>query len=267
MTAIHRFHLLEKHHIPHFIATRLGGVSQPPWSALNISYQVGDEIKTVTQNRILLSNVLLIDLYDLIFCQQVHGNKIALVDESSLQNLALPTETSFPKTDGLITLIPRKYVAVIVADCVPVLFVDLKHQIVGAIHAGRRGIESGIIQVALHTLHQEFGCFTQDLLVCIGPSIRSCCYFVDSETTYTFTRSLKYLGIPFMPSHYDSETNRYSLDLQTAVKTIFLQAGVNEEHIEIMAVCTSCNTDLFFSHRKENGITGRFAIGISPSYS
>jgi hypothetical protein len=192
--------------IKHFVSTK--------------SLDLGSRLVSKINNRQLLPQTLKIPFEDLLFANQVHGSKIVKVTSK---------HQVIPNCDGLITNVPNICLAIVVADCAPIVFFDEKKKVIGACHAGFKGTEKSIAFKAIKALGKHFNSNPKDIIVGIGPSIGPC--------------------------HYER------IDLWEENKKQLLEAGVLEENIEVSKICTYENTESFFSERKF-GPTGRFAAGI-----
>jgi len=170
-----------------------------------------------------------------------------------------PTEFS-ADGDGLVTDQPGLLLGVLTADCMPVLIVDVEKRIVAAVHAGWRGTLKRILGKAVATLQSRFACHPRDCMAVVGPAIRGCCYEVGEEVMQAFHKEF---GYP--PELFQSRLNgKQSLDLPTACRLQLLHSGLSAENVFSDPPCTSCNLDQFFSHRAEQGKTGRMMslIGV-----
>jgi len=186
--------------------------------------------------------------------------------------------------DGLITNVPGLLLSIKTADCLPILLADPDHRAVGAFHAGWRGTLARIVEKGVGAMRQEFGTVPAKLKAAIGPGIHSCCYEVSEELRDQFESQFAYAADLFV-EHFDVDPVRQKypmlflnarapghaevskqthLDLVAANRRQLLEAGVSGDNISISPLCTSCNTDLLFSHRAERGNTGRMmaAVGI-----
>jgi YfiH family protein len=184
--------------------------------------------------------------------------------------------------DGLITSAAGVLLAVQTADCVPLLIADPEHRAVGALHAGWRGTLARIAEKGVGAMRRHFRSDPADLRVAIGPSIRACCYGVSDELRDRFLSQFEY-GEELFTDISDSDPVREKypllfmnmrapghgappckphLDLVEANRRQLIVAGVPAEQIEVIPLCTSCRTDLLFSHRAEKGQTGRMMAGI-----
>jgi len=145
------------------ITTRHGGVSPPPWNSLNFSVSRGDTPERVQQNRERVAEALDIDTAKIIRTHQVHGTRIAKVggeDAGSWQE----------GTDGLITSENGLPLGLVFADCVPVVFYDPEHHVLGACHAGWRGTVNGMAVATLWAMQASYDTKPDQVLVGIGPS-------------------------------------------------------------------------------------------------
>jgi YfiH family protein len=208
---------------------------------------VDDAESNVLQNRDLFFGALNIKPEQVTKSHQIHGTKVLLVNE--------PTATE--GYDALITNKKEIFLAVSVADCTPILIHDEKKNAVAAIHAGWRGTAGMIIKNTLELMQKEFGTRGSDCKAFIGACISYDNFEVGEE-----------VAINFEPVHkrFDSQKQKWYVDLKEANKMQLKDAGVFPENIEVSSHCTLRDKDLFFSHRGENGKTGRMmaVIGIKP---
>jgi purine-nucleoside/S-methyl-5'-thioadenosine phosphorylase / adenosine deaminase len=171
-----------------------------------------------------------------------------------------------PRGDALITQEPGVLLAVLSADCLPILVADSRRRAVAAIHAGWRGALAGIVEKAVHEMAAAFGSRPEDLVVAMGPSIRSCCYEVESEVVAAFQRRFPRAEEFFTRNERPARAGRATLDLVAVARRQLVSAGVRRSKIHVADFCTACRTDLFFSYRKEGQAAGRMAalMGIVP---
>jgi YfiH family protein len=266
--------LSRMHWLIHGFSTRSGGVSAAyGGQALNLGYTKHDTHAAVDQNRdLLLRSLGALDgedrVWPLVRLRQVHSDIIHRVDHPPEHLLT---------GDGLVTDAPRLLLAIQTADCMPVLLVDRKRKAVGAFHAGWRGTLARIVEKGVGAMRLHFGSQPADLRAAIGPGIASCCYSVGEEVREQFHAQFAYAAklfreitdsdsvrekypLLFMtsraPGHADVGRAIY-LDLREANRRQLLAAGLRPESVTTIDLCTSCRTDLFFSHRVEKGVTGR----------
>lgn len=226
-------------------STRIGGVSKEPFNSLNLGLSVNDEEKNVWKNRELFFGKLGIPLQQISRSHQVHGNKVLLVDEP------ITSEGH----DALITNKPNIFLAVSVADCTPILIHDEKQNTVAAIHAGWKGTVGNIVSNTLLEMKNNFATEGKDCKAFIGACISYSNFEVGEEVAEKFDDTLK---------RFDVEKQKWFVDLKKANQQQLLDFGVLPNNIEATDYCTVSNNDLFFSHRKEKGKTGRMmaVIGI-----
>ena len=224
-------------------STRNGGVSVEPFSSLNLGKSVGDNIENVEQNRKIFFNNLGFESSEAVFSHQVHGSEIILVNRSG----------NFSGFDAQITNITGICLAVSIADCTPILIFDAENKAVAAIHAGWRGTVARIVAKTLNEMEAHFGTKGENCYAFIGACISQPAFEVSEEVAINFTEEQKY---------FDDTKSKYFVDLKKANKTQLLAFGIAESNIEVSEHCTVLNNDLYFSHRKEKGVTGRMLARI-----
>lgn len=232
---------------------REGGVSDAPYQSLNVGYHVGDDPAAVTENRSRCAEAIGATLEDLVVPEQVHGAGVAVVTEADRGRGSTPNLPPIPNVDGVVSNVPGLALTVMAADCVPMLFYDAKAGVVGAAHSGWRGTVSHISQEVLRTMSEVFGSRPQDVEVWLGPSIRHCCYEVDDKVAVPVMESFG--RGPLLSRH--AKPGKYLLSQQACIRLDLLGAGVSEDNIHDVGVCTACHTQVLFSHRAEHGKTGR----------
>lgn len=233
-------------------STRMGGVSQGEYAWLNLGLSTCDNPQWVQENRRVFWEALGVRRQDIAQTRQVHGSRVVLCETSGL----------YPETDGLVTSKPGVVLVGTFADCVPIYLFDPVASVVGLVHAGWRGSLSGVVLEALK-LMVEAGAETSRCLVVVGPSIGQCCYGVDDTVIAPFRRDYP-LWDDLVRTGDDG---RYHLDLKEMNRRHLARAGVLLSRISVSGWCTSCNGVLFFSHRRDKGVTGRMvgAIWLTPS--
>lgn len=197
-----------------------------------------------------IADILKIEVASFYFPVQRHTGKVIVLGPSREPLVA----------DAVITREPGLFIGVQVADCVPILLHDPRRKVIGAVHAGWRGTSEGILKNALRTMADRFKCDAADILVAIGPSIKSCCY----EVGYDVVREV---GRATGEGDYVlRKGEKYSLDLQTANKYQAMSMGVPGAGIWISGECTFCNPDKYFSYRYSKGSSGRQGGFISMTH-
>lgn len=173
--------LMKYKEIYHFISTRTGGFSSPPYDSLNLGFHVGDNPEVVFKNRTQLALILGISLGNFTTAKQVHGSNVKIITEDLRGRGAVNYDTAISATDAMVTDVPNICLMVLQADCVPILFFDPKKGVIGIAHAGWKGTIRLVAQNIVGTFQERFGCLPQDIVVGIGPSIGPCCYEVGPE--------------------------------------------------------------------------------------
>lgn len=233
---------------PHGITTRQGGVSREPYASLNLGDHVGDNAGAVAANRAKLGAALGDMRRPRIFARQVHGARVHVVE-------AVPAPGDEPpEADALIANRTDVFVGLTFADCMPVLFFDPVHRAVGVAHAGWRGLESGVLENTVREMVRVFGTDPATLQAAIGPHIGVCCYEVGPDVADRFRNVPRAIRT--------TEDGHTFLNLLRVARRRLDDAGLNPEHVNISAPCTSCFVDSYFSHRAEQGRTGRHAAVI-----
>jgi YfiH family protein len=217
---------------------RYGGVSEPPWDELNLAGHVEDDGARVLANRALLAAYLGID--SVRFARQVHGSDVLVVDSGGAEPVAA--------ADALVTNDTTVAVGVLVADCLPVLIADPVTGVVGAAHAGRRGLAGGVLQNTLARL-VELGATLEDCVAVIGPGVCGRCYEVPAAM-----REDVAAVVPGSASRTRGGTP--SLDLAAGAMGILRAAGVRR--VASTGICT-VEDPAYYSYRRDGQVTGRFA--------
>ncbi len=243
----YRFSSLEARGVRHAVFGRAGGVSAAPWDSLNVGHKVGDDPQAVVENHCIIYRTLGLAAEDVVTCQQVHGDRVALVQASD-------GGKTFSATDGLICDVSGLALMMRFADCVPVLFSVPNRSAVGLAHAGWRGTVAKVAAKTARTMIDHYHSRPEELLVAIGPSIGPCCYEVGDEVAER-VRAV-FAQAPVLARR----NGRWFFDLWEANAWQLRQLGVR--HIEVAKLCTACHSDEFYSHRASGGSTGRFAVLI-----
>jgi len=233
----------------HGVSTRHGGVSPAPFHSMNLSAHVGDDPDNVRENLERLHRALGLEPRATVDASQAQADRVAQVTERE-------RGTRIQGVDGLITNVPGLPLMLRFADCVPILMYDPTHRAIGISHAGWRGTVARVLTNTGNAMSETFGTRPQDLIACIGPSIGPCCYEIGADVE---TRVKD--AFPGTSSLLLRQNGSLHLDLWQANAIQLESLGVR--HIEVGAVCTSDHTDDFFSWRRENARTGRFAALIA----
>jgi YfiH family protein len=216
-------------------STRLGGVSEAPFDRLNLGVLTDDETDAVRTNRRRLAAVLGLDPERIPIGLQVHGGELTVHSRPQIPSPFAEPGSALPEVDGHVVAAPGLAPLVFTADCLPVVLAGPGG--VAVLHCGWRGLASEIIAAGAQAVGARSAA--------IGPGIGPCCYEVGDEVLAAFAG----LG--------EGIASARQLDLPEVARRQLGAAGV--ERIESAGLCTSCNPDLFFSHRRDAGRTGRQA--------
>ena len=285
LTILRARHLSQLPWLLHGFSTRAGGSSRPYGKGdLNLGFTKDDSRAAVERNRAaFLREIGAVtrkrrnskttsrtagSLWPLITLRQIHSDIIHCIDSIPEEQLA---------GDGMITATPGLLLGIQTADCLPVILVDAKRQVVGVFHAGWRGTLQRIVEKGVGEMHRCFGSRPRDIKATIGPGIQGCCYNVGEEVRTKFESQFEYGASLFReikesdpvrekypllflsaraPGHSNLPTKIF-LDLVEANRQQLLAAGVLAKNIESSPLCTSCHPELLFSYRAEKGKTGR----------
>jgi len=241
---------------------------------LNLGKVPWDSERTVLKNRNRLLAHLHATEMNLVTLRQIHSDLIRVV------------ASSIPKVgDGLITDRAGVLLSIVAADCLPILLVDVRQRVVAALHCGWRGTVRRVAQKGVGLMRMLFGSRVRDLRAAIGPGIGVCCYKVGQEVVEEFEGQFDYARKLFIRRIEDqspvqakysrlfktyksldepADNSQLYLDLKLANLSQLREAGLARNHIYADAPCTSCHPELFFSHRRDAGRTGRMmgVIGI-----
>jgi len=237
--------------VTHAVLTRQGGVSPEPWASLNVGGTVGDDAVRVRENRYRSFAALGRRIDSLFDVWQVHSADAVCADA--------PRDPDAPllQADIIFTDKPQVTLYMRFADCVPILFYDPKQRVVGLAHAGWLGTVRGTTSAAVKTMCERYGSRPENILAAIGPSIGVDHYEVGPDVISRVRESFNSSADRLIQSW----AGKTYFDLWSANALQLQDAGV--EKIEVAGLCTACHLDDWFSHRAENGKTGRFGALIA----
>jgi YfiH family protein len=209
--------------------TRLGGVSTGPFASLNLGRLTDDDGANVDENRIRVAAITGAPRERFLYGRQVHGATVRRATE--------PPGPDRPpaEEDGQATALGHHPALVFTADCTPLLLAA--DGAVAAIHCGWRGVAAGIVEEGVAALRDAGG--SGPVTALIGPAARGCCYEVGEEVHAHFAA-------------YDARRGERNLDLPAVI-------AAKLENVHDVGICTMCWFGLFFSHRRDGGVTGRQA--------
>ena len=219
-------------------STRLGGVSEGSSESLNLGIVTAEEPENVVENRTRLCASVEADPHDATMAWQVHGSNVT---EADARGIVTPG-TVYERCDGLWTDQARRALVLLTADCFPVALVRTSGSPrLAVLHVGWRGLLEGIADAGVAALQGN------GIAAAVGPGIGACCYEVGEEVSEPFRRRFG-----------DDVVSGRRLDLGLATERALLEAGCTT--VERNGRCTSCEADLFFSHRRDRGRTGRQGV-------
>ena len=218
-------------------STRLGGVSEGPYASLNLGAKTDDDYDRVSENRGRLCAETGADAATATMAYQVHGPNVT---EARPKGVLAPAE--FEHGDGLWSARPSQAMLLVTADCAPVALCRVDGDPgLALLHIGWKGLLAGIVGSGVSALGGG------NLAAAVGPAIGPCCYEVGEE-----------VAAPYRDRFGKDVIRGPNLDLPLAVARALREAGIGS--VEQTDICTACHPELFFSHRRDNGITGRQGV-------
>ncbi len=275
---MNQFKAFLEHGVPHAMTTRLGGVSTGYFGEMNTGFFGEDRYETVLENMRRVVDALGHPIAAIFATVQVHGTRIACVDDKALWETykQFPTQGTaldgialyaIPACDGMVTTRDDVLLMTFYADCVPLIAYDVKTGAVGNMHAGWRGTANKAAVKLVERLTELYGTAPKDLQVAIGQSAGPCCYEVDQKVYEAFSVHYAQTALDAVfkagaPGHYD-------LDLKWAHRLCFLEAGVPEKAIDVEPDCTICTQSdgvyRYHSHRRSGGKRGSMSAFIGTA--
>jgi polyphenol oxidase len=248
-------------HVRSLFSFRAGGVSAAPFRSLNMGLHVGDDEASVIRNREICAGELLTSIESFVVAEQVHGNQVACIDETERGLGSVDHSGAISGVDGLITDRPGVTLAVLSADCVPVLLYDPVRKVIATAHSGWKGTLAHIVLVVIEKMVEKYHSNPADIHVSLGPSIRRCCYEVGESVAQPM---MEQFGNKVVTRRFHAKGS-YWLGLQACIVQDLFRYGIEKQHIDDCGICTSCHVPLLFSYRKEHGKTGRIMGAIRLS--
>lgn len=245
----------------HAFSTRFGGNSVYPWRGLNLGLFCGDRPEVVRENRRLFMYRFAIEPSQVASLRFIHSNKVVVVDQSYAGTGFLEASDELIEADAMVTDLPGIALFVTFADCVPILFLEPEKKIIAAAHAGWRGTVSGIAINTVEKMVSEFAADRRKIRVAIGPHISQDNFEVGSDVINA-VQAHSGAWIDLLSS---GRKGRALFNMQKALIWQLESIGILREQIETIDRCTFERHDLFFSHRRAAGPTGRMAAFIMLS--
>lgn len=239
--------------LKHMFTTRYGGVSEGCCGTWNFGAKSLDSVENIHRNYEILADVLETDLQHMVTSAQTHTTNIRIVSGEDGE-AGIPPTPGFQDVDGLLT--DERNLAIITghADCNAVFFFDPVKQVIGLAHSGWKGTLGGISEQMVSKMVESYGCRPSDIQAGIGPSLCQDCFEVDQDVAdLFFERNAAYRDFAY------SRGIKSYIDLKQIIKYDLRRSGLLEENLFDMGLCTKENTDMFFSHRGQQGKRGIMA--------
>jgi len=239
----------------HALSTRKGGVSNIPFNSLNVGIHVGDEVKSVIENRKKVCQAIGASTENFVAMQQAHTANVTVIKSERDFGGFISWEGGHRNVDAVVTNLKNVTLFTMAADCAMTLFFDPAQKVLCLAHCGWRGALLNIYSNVIKVMSLEYGTKPENLFAGISPTISCKSYQVGEE----LIKKLNYLYEPEIASNfYKIENDGYHLDIQAIL--LYQLEGLGVKKVEVANICTAENTDLFYSHRQEKGKTGRFGI-------
>lgn len=243
-----KFRILENYSdkLLHLITLRHGGVSAGVYNSLNFRAVGKDKYENVDKNLEIISSFAGIKKENIYKGKQDHTDNILIIDNENKDKYKF-SNLSKECYDAYIVTKKDINTLVTTADCNPIIIYDPILNIYANVHSGWKGTLKRISLKAVKIMHEKFGSKYEELIVCIGPSIRKCCFTSKEDEfkrkfTDVFPKEEEYIS--------KDKEGRYHFDLIHVIKDDFINIGVKKENIAICNICTCCNEDDFYSYRK-----------------
>lgn len=237
-----------------FFTTRKGGISKGDFDSLNFGKYTEDRIINVAENRKRLFSALGIEKPIMVFPRQVHGDAVACLTAKDIEG---QENVTIEDTDAVITDLRHVILTTVHADCLVVYLLDPVNRSIGLVHAGWRGTRNNISAKTVDLMVQNLGAKREDIIAVIGPGLGGCCFEVGPEVYEEFRTRFDYIE-EFASGN---KNDKYLIDLKGLNTKQLKNVGVGQ--VYVTNYCTSCSPEVFFSHRRDKGRTGRMGAGIS----
>jgi polyphenol oxidase len=234
---------------------RSGGVSSGPYESLNLSFGVGDDPANVVENRRRLAAAFGAELDDFVFARQVHGAGVRVVGDTDRGSGTLSQDDAIPDTDALVTTEPGVVLAILTADCVPIVLHDPVAGVLACVHSGWRGTVARVAARALAAM-MEFGSRPEDVLAGLGPAVDPATYQVGPDVHAAMCGVFGADAASSFIRPDPALMGHWLLDMWAANRHVLREAGLREQNVHVTDVPTGGN---YFSHRAERPC-GRLAL-------
>ena len=235
----------------HCFTTKKGGVSTGECATLNLGFNRGDLKENVLTNYQRVAELLEVPLESMVLSKQVHETNIVEVTYNDKGN-GIVTPNKWESVDGFYTNQPGITLVTHYADCVPLFFYAPRYGMIGMAHSGWRGTVDQIGAKMIQIWGEKHHIPPAEIEVGIGPSIGPCCFEVHADVADAFLMNFKNPSF-VVESH---KKGKYNINLWECNRQSLIAQGVLEENIMMAEICTCCESDTFFSHRKTEGKRG-----------
>jgi len=242
--------------IRHGFSTRMGGVSTGAFTSMNLSFTRGDDPEKVMENFRRFGAAVGAAPEQMVFTDQTHTVNVKTVTDADCGRGIL-RDRDYHDIDGIVTDCPGVCLVTFFADCVPLFFVDPVKKVIGLSHSGWRGTVGKIGMETVTLMKERFGCRPEDIIAAIGPSICRDCYEVGRDVADAFRASFTEAQYSRMIT--SKPDGRYLLDLWQANAFILEDSGILSGHIAMPDICTCCNSETMWSHRRTGALRGSLA--------
>ena len=237
------------------VTARSGGVSAGPYESLNLSLAVGDDPASVIENRRRLAAAFGAELTDFVFARQVHGASVRVVGDADRGSGAFTQDDAIPDTDALVTVTSGVVLAILTADCVPIVLHDPQAGVLACVHSGWRGTVARISAVTVHEMI-KLGARPARIVAGVGPAIDPARYQVGADVHEAVTQAFGSAAGEFLRPDPASAGDRWLLDLWAANRRVLCDAGLREQNIHVTGIPTGGD---YFSDRAQRPC-GRLAL-------
>ena len=242
----------------HGCSTRLGGVSTGVHSTMNLGFQNGDRAEAVYENYNRICVALGVEPESVVHAKQTHKDRVRLVTAED-RGKGFNRERDYDEIDSLVTNESGVTLTILTADCVPVFLIDPVKRAIGLAHSGWRGTVQRIAAKTVRCMQENYGSNPSDMIAVTGPCICWDCYEVGEEVSEHFRKEFGDKAFQRISHIEHSPYPKPHIDLSEAIAQTLLEAGLKEASIIQCGLCTSCNSELLFSHRVTQGKRGTLA--------
>ncbi len=244
------YYICERIPVRHAFTTKFGGVSKNHCESLNLGFGRGDDEANVRENYRRLAEELQMDVRRFTLTRQIHDTQISVVtEEDAGTGLFKPLKWD---SDALITSEKNTPLCGFSADCVVTLFYDPSTETAGVAHAGWRGMAASMLPKTVDAMADKLGASRDTLIAVMGPSIHQECFETDADVPEAMEKQIGASVRPFVME----KGMKFHVDLQGIGGMLLKNAGLKEENVIDSGICTMCESDILWSHRKTKGVRG-----------